>query len=352
METADGWQIYRLARGATSAKPISGEPYEAINNATPQLSMARRGERFAPITEAHSVPAEFPFEQFDARYMDAPDGRAQWLTAVRVDGHWGLLDGAGRLRLPVRFDEIGSAWDGLVAVAIDGAWGIVDLDGRELFAARFAGAVPVSRDVVAFRKGDLWGLSDRAGKVLSAPKFEGITHKGKWLLVTLPAEPGSDIGSPAARSGLIDVRGRMVAEPRFHSIEEFSGDLWLARDDGGWVLLDQTSSQSARRLPGVQKVEHLALERAVVEFQPATAGGPSFGYLDARGSVAIPPQYDQAWGFRDGIAVVERAGKCGVIDRDGRIVLAIRYDHCNHLAEGRVAAAVEAPFDRERGAHR
>jgi hypothetical protein len=348
VETASGWQIYRLAPGAASAILINGEPYEAIDNATPQLSMARRGDRLAPITEAHPVPAEFPFEQFDARYMDAPDGRAQWLTAVRADGHWGLLDAAGRPRLPVRFDEIGSAWNGLVAVAIDGAWGIVDLDGRELFAAGFAGAVPVSRKVVAFREGDLWGLADRSGKVLSAPKFEGITHKGKWLLVTLPAERGSAGGLPAARSGLIDVRGHMVAEPRFHSIEEFSGDHWLARDDEGWVLLDKNSGLSVRRLPGVQKVGHIAEERAVAELQPATAGGPSFGYLDARGGVAIPPQYDQAWDFHDGIAVVERAGKCGVIDRDGRIVLAVRYDHCNHLAEGRVAAGVEAPFDRER----
>lgn len=68
--------------------------------------------------------------------------------------------------------------------------------------------------------------------------------------------------------------------------------------------------------------------------------------------MAIPPQFDKAWSFRDGIAVVERAGKCGVVDRDGRIVLAIRYDHCNHLADGRVAAAVEAPFNRARRAGR
>ena len=350
VQSADGWHIYRLGPRATSAVLLAGGPYAGIEYATQQLSMARRGDRFGPVTEAQPVPAEFPFDEFEARHMKAPDGGAQWLTAIRSDGHWGLLDASGRLRLPARFDEIGGTFDGLVAVAIDGSWGIVDLDGPEVFAPRFAGVMPVTRNVVAFREGSLWGLADRNGKVLAAPRFAGITQKGYWLLVTLPAPPGSDGKPPAPLMGLLDQRGRLVVEPRYRSIEDFSRNLWLARDEDGWALLEKRSGRTAGRLARVEKVEALAEGRAIVKFSPATAGDPVYGYLDEGGRIIVAALYDNALPFADGIAIVERAGKCGVIGRGGNLVLAIRYDHCNRLPGGRVAAAIEAPFDRERWA--
>ena len=88
----------------------------------------------------------------------------------------------------------------------------------------------------------------------------------------------------------------------------------------------------------------------MTQFSGEGGGGPVFGYLDDRGRVAIPPAFSEAQPFRDGTAVVHRNQKCGVIDRNGRERLPIEFDHCNRLPDGRVVAAVEAPFDPEKWA--
>ena len=44
------------------------------------------------------------------------------------------------------------------------------------------------------------------------------------------------------------------------------------------------------------------------------------------GKLAIPAQYDSAYSFREGLAVIEQNGKYGFIDRTGTIVISTQYD--------------------------
>jgi hypothetical protein len=50
-----------------------------------------------------------------------------------------------------------------------------------------------------------------------------------------------------------------------------------------------------------------------------------WGYIDKSGNTVIDFQYDDAFGFVNGIALVEINGRMGAINRDGKIVVKPEY---------------------------
>lgn len=82
-----------------------------------------------------------------------------------------------------------------------------------------------------------------------------------------------------------------------------------------------------------------ALPLARVDFlYPAlvkTARGNLWGYIDDRGRMAVPPQYEYALDFQDnGLAIVQRSDKQGVIDTAGRFVVPPIYNSISGFSEG------------------
>jgi len=51
-----------------------------------------------------------------------------------------------------------------------------------------------------------------------------------------------------------------------------------------------------------------------------------WGYVDARGKQVVAMTYDRAGTFNNGLAVVGKGGKYGVIDRTGKVVVPLQYD--------------------------
>lgn len=346
LESADGWRLYRREERTGRLEPLPGGPYEALDVSISGLVVVARSGRSALITEDHPVAETFAYDETDDHYIGPPAGGGRWLVKVRRGERWGLVDASGRERVPVRFDDIGPGSDELLAVRAGENWSIVDLAGREVFAPRPVELRPLTRRVAAFRSGEAWGLVNREGKVLVEPQYGEIRKDEGGLRVWLGGGPYPDRSGKTGRVGVLDARGRTVVEARFEALEPFGKRYWLAKDEAGWSVLERVSGKRLRDLPGVVKVEAQTEGRAAVRYEVQTEGGPGFGYVDERGVAVIPPLFDEAGPFREGIAVVRRGGKCGVIDRDGQELLPIAYDHCNRLADGRVAAGAEAPFDR------
>jgi hypothetical protein len=59
-----------------------------------------------------------------------------------------------------------------------------------------------------------------------------------------------------------------------------------------------------------------------------------FGYIDNTGKVVIPVQYENTFGFREGLAGVRINGKHGYIDRTGRLVIPAIFDSTYAFREG------------------
>ena len=62
--------------------------------------------------------------------------------------------------------------------------------------------------------------------------------------------------------------------------------------------------------------------------------GNKYGFIDKKGRVTIPPIYDQAFPFVNGLAYVDLSGKVGYIDKKGEVIIPIKYNQLWFESEG------------------
>jgi len=290
---------------------------------------------------ARDVAAVDQVERFRSR-SSAPTREAWWVRVRRGD-HWGVLDARGRERLPVDYQEVGIAFDNLFAAKRDSMWSIVDLRGRTLIGPRTEELYPFNRGVAIFRNGDSCGLVDRDGKVLLAPTFSFISPLTASVAEAGMTKPDGTMIS----AGVVEATGRILVGQEYYSIRMFSPTRLLAWDSAGWYhLLDAASGKPAEGAPKLTRAPGALSEGLASVDVSAPREETRAGYIDEHGRLVIDAIYDKesAGDFQQGTAVVSRGGRCGVIDRRGRPVLPLEYQHCERLGDGRVLFAEEAPL--------
>ena len=65
-----------------------------------------------------------------------------------------------------------------------------------------------------------------------------------------------------------------------------------------------------------------------------------WGYINSSNEVVIPFEYDAAYGAVDGLAAVVKDGKCGLVDYDNNVIVPLEYDDISSFDEG-VAYAIK-----------
>ena len=126
------------------------------------------------------------------------------------------------------------------------------------------------------------------------------------------------------RYGYVAADGEVAIPPTFREAYPFAGDVaWAQPDDSsGWVLL----SPSGETL--ISATEYLA----VGPFSEGLAwvlSDPVVGWyaIDTHGVVVVPPAgYTDARPFHAGLAAVQRNGRWGAVDTQGREVVPMEYD--------------------------
>ena len=62
--------------------------------------------------------------------------------------------------------------------------------------------------------------------------------------------------------------------------------------------------------------------------------GNKYGYIDTMGELLIPPQFDFTFSFSEGLAVVKMDDKCGYIDKSGQVVISLQFKLGSGFSEG------------------
>ncbi len=114
---------------------------------------------------------------------------------------------------------------------------------------------------------------------------------------------------PHKKWGFIDKTGHMVIEPRF--------------DD---VLRDQYG--------GCMPYSHKVFKN-FSEGLCAVRVENKWGYIDKTGNMVVPAQYDNAGTFSEGLACVRLGTKYGYIDKTGKIIIPVQLDFPAHAANAR-----------------
>lgn len=71
-----------------------------------------------------------------------------------------------------------------------------------------------------------------------------------------------------------------------------------------------------------------------------------WGYIDSKGKVVVPFEYESAWNFSEGLALVQKGGKWGFINEQGRVAIPFQHDYCLPFYDG-WARADDSFIDKE-----
>jgi len=307
------------------------------------------------------------------------------LFAAPVGPHWGFIDSHGHTVIDGRFDQVRRFSEGRAAVELSGRWGYIDRTGTVVIPAVqraahdfHAGAAIVDSGqpdqpfglmdssgswIVppSFRSllpgdfgagqffigqkapGDLAGFYDRSGRLVFGPYemafpfsegFARVTDGASAILtsageIKLRKKNFESIRFSenviavrwVPKVGYMDGAGRMVIPPRWDEGGDFKEGLAPVRDGTLWFFIDHAGNVAAKLPETVRHADPLSDGRSLVSADRSVPGR-KLGYVDRTGQWAVPPQWDHADAFENGLArVVDwRTQKTAYIDLTGRTV--------------------------------
>jgi hypothetical protein len=309
------------------------------------------------------------------------------LFPVKQGGYYGYIDRKGQTEIPFRYSRAGCFEGGLAVVAnLDNStgWGYIDHSGKYVIKPVYSGATAFSEGlafvvphggepqaidkngIVKFQlhgaaavenfrdglaaysilgaQGELWGFADKNGNTVIPPLYRAvgcfssglccvmnrngewgyINKKGKMAIPSLYQNAHPFIGDQAKVAirghwGVLHKSGKFMLPPRYADVD-IDGDKYLVKHEGkwGWIAADGGVE--------IPLLFNDAYPFNGNKFAPVRSGD-KWGYINSKGKFIIAPQYDFAFGFDGGLAVVEKGGKYGFIDEGGKYVIEPIYDH-------------------------
>nr|WP_244218725.1 WG repeat-containing protein [Micromonospora arida] len=202
-----------------------------------------------------------------------------------------------------------------VRVALDAVTVRAETDGFGTYPRSRDEVLDRDRPPLPDRDGPLWGYTSQDGDMVVPARYAEAQpfHDGlAWV-----RRPDSD------RWSLINLLGTTVIPPSFRAAQPFSDGLAWVVGEGGWTAIDATGAVQVA--PNFAEVRPFRRGLAAVRRE-------GWGAVDRTGRVIVPTRYhgfvteladgQQIDGFTDeGLAVVDVAGRRGVVDRTGTVLV-------------------------------
>jgi WG containing repeat len=211
-------------------------------------------------------------------------------------------------------------------------WGYMGATGKIVVPLTYKGAAPFSEGLgrVKFANGK-WGFIDSEGRVVILPSFEGAGdfHEG-LARVTVNG-----------KSGFINRTGNLVIQPTIGAgpqaqpgVRDFSNGVAYVTQEGRVGLINMRGASILTDIRYESEALSVQYQWGVSEGFLVVQGSRGLGYVNRRGIVVIPPKFQWARKFSDGLAAVGMGGKWGYIDHAGKLVIPFRYESALEFSDG------------------
>lgn len=226
----------------------------------------------------------------------------------------GVIDTAGRHIVPCLYDDVSLPSEGRVLVYKNGLYGFSDLKGNLVVPLQYVeagdfkeGLAPVLLVIDSFFTACTF--IDTAGRQPFSQQYDNVQ----------PFSHGFAPVRKYERWGVIDHSGREVLTTMFEQMTPILDDtLFFAGDESGLALYD------ARMKPLTKPV--YTWTGTIHDGRISVQRDGKYGFLDRQGREVIPCIYDETSFFFMNRAKVRLGDRFGIIDTAGRIVLPIEYE--------------------------
>lgn len=204
-----------------------------------------------------------------------------------------------------------------LALVLEGTMkGFVDTDGALVIdLSNYIDAVPFSEGLAAVKNGDSkWGFINTKGDEVISCVFDCDDGGSGWREALMFHDGYANM----AGLGLIDSKGHGVIQHPY--ISDWNKEVIIVSDKyySEYLLLDFNGNQIYK-----QEYENLRIcDNGMVLCQ--TRNG--WGYLDSKGQTVVEPQYEEAYLYEDGVAlVVDEDNNAMLIDEKGKVIKSLDY---------------------------
>jgi hypothetical protein len=249
----------------------------------------------------------------------------------------GFINRSGKLVVPMQYAEATIISDGLAFVKEkSGATTVIAIDakGNEVFRmADVMNARRFSEGLAAFldNKKRLWGFVDKSGKIVIEPQFKEVGDFSCGLAAA---------GSRDAY-GFIDAKGKMVVEPHYNDAKftfcsyeglehkRFTADGYCIVGTGSWngVKLGVINNKGEFTIP-LMKCRYIKEDNGGFIVHNGNFANMKATYIDYKGNILLD-EYSQLYPFNGGkytIAMPDDDIDLIIIDRKGNMVAELDFE--------------------------
>ncbi len=274
------------------------------------------------------------------------------LFPIVQNGKWGFIDKTGAIKIKPQFDSVMVKWgcpvanfsEGLNVVKVGDRFGYIDEQGRFAINPQFHYAGPFSEGLAMASTDDNTGFIDKTGRFVIQAQFDRQTYntqkEGHYFIPGAnPSyeEDGFNNGLAPVRmldnssNGeviFIDKAGKRVMGPFFSGRNFSEGFAAVSSGIGRHFFVNSSGNPQFN-----------ATYEDVGDFSEGLAEvkiGEKSGYIDRSGTLVIPPQFEGAHRFQEGLACVGVGKypnkKFGFIDKTGKFIINPTLSACGGYA--------------------
>jgi hypothetical protein len=218
--------------------------------------------------------------------------------------------------IPPQYDRVSDFREGTAVVVRGDSVEFIDGTGMRLTSYQRDRVYVSSGPLVPYHDGDYkYGYLNRRGKIFIRPRFESA-H---------PFQEELAIVTEQRKYGAIDGTGAFAIKPSFALLQYCSEDLLGAQDHTSmrWGFVNKKGLQV---IPFIYDKTGLGEYTNVFGVLPFSEGlavaylDGKAGYIDKKGNVIIPHQYEEGRSFENGVAHVRLNGVLISIDKAGNTI--------------------------------
>ena len=265
--------------------------------------------------------------QFEKAYAFSDNG----LALVKLDGYYGFINTKGRYVINPIYQEAYSFdfGDELTVVKRNQKYGYVDDEGDEEIACQFEAAYPFEYDLALVKISGRYGFIDDDGHFIINPTYEyadSFTRSG-IAIVGHNTENGK-------RWACINRRGELLTEYAYHVIE-IKNNYVIAYDGTKYTVFNSKMKPIfSTELTIYAQGQFDPFENINEGLIPFRDENHKFGYMNLKGKIVIPAEYDILGNFYDGLALFRKDGKYGYINKKNKIVIENKFKFAERFSEG------------------
>lgn len=221
-----------------------------------------------------------------------------------------LIDKSGKDLVPEDYTISGLTGNNFVVISKDRKIGLMDYSGKIIIPVGLYNQIFYVEPLKLFKvyQNRKVGYLDLNGNEVLPPKYTYLDFEN--MEDPIQATSGN-------KSGFIDVSGKEIVSFKYDDVSLFSDGFARVRLDDKYGFIDKKGNEIIALK--YQRADNFSEDFASVQIQD------KWGVINAADEMVIPAVYEEISKFNTGLAIVQQNKKFGVIDKKGRIIIPIDF---------------------------